>query len=510
MKLKNGYVQILAFIAVLAFCLTANANSTLIGKTPGTFKVSSGSASYNIPIVVPPGIAGMQPNLSINYDSNGSNGLLGMGFSLDGISAITRSGRTIAQDGIKGGVNYDENDRFELGGQRLIAVSGTYGADGTEYRTEIDQYSKIVSYGTQGNGPSYFRIWTKTGMILEFGNSDSSKIEASGSSTVRLWSVNKVSNKFETSVTYSYTEDNPNGEFYLTKAEYANNSVDLTYEERNDTTLQYEAGSKISSTKRLKSVKTYADSILVKDYRLTYTEQTDLKTSILTSAQEFDGLGETLPEIKFNWNVEESDNFSEFELLLPSGNGPHSRNYVQGNNIYGVYSDLIDMNGDGLLDRVGHKNEKTGVDGLHVALNNGHGFGEFELWLPAGSGPYSRNYIRDSNEYGVYCDLIDMNGDGLPDRVGHKNENTGVDGLHVALNNGHGFGEYKLWLPAGSGPESMNYVKRSNIYGVYSDLIDMNGDGLPDRVGHKNDKTGVDGLHVALNNGNGFGGFELW
>jgi hypothetical protein len=31
--------------------------------------------------------------------------------------------KTIAIDGVKGGVNYDDNDRYCLDGQRLIAIS---------------------------------------------------------------------------------------------------------------------------------------------------------------------------------------------------------------------------------------------------------------------------------------------------------------------------------------------------------------------------------------------------
>jgi hypothetical protein len=53
----------------------------------------------------------------------------------------------LAQDGVRGSINYDANDRFCLDGQRLVAISGTYGADGTEYRTEIESFSKVISRG---------------------------------------------------------------------------------------------------------------------------------------------------------------------------------------------------------------------------------------------------------------------------------------------------------------------------------------------------------------------------
>lgn len=52
---------------------------------------SSGQAAYSMPIGVPPGIAGMAPNLSLSYTDGGINGPLGVGWSLQGISTITRA-----------------------------------------------------------------------------------------------------------------------------------------------------------------------------------------------------------------------------------------------------------------------------------------------------------------------------------------------------------------------------------------------------------------------------------
>ncbi|MCP4992622.1 MAG: hypothetical protein GY934_02370, partial [Gammaproteobacteria bacterium] len=163
------------------------------GFIPGELSVGQGgNATYTIPIGVPKGVAGMQPELSINYNSSGGNGLLGMGFSLGGLSAISRCPATIAQDGFKGGVYFNEKDRFCLDGQRLIAISGTDGGNGTEYRTEVDGFSKIISNGPQGSGPSYWQVWTKSGQTMEYGNSDNAKVEKTGSTDVRTWAVNSI------------------------------------------------------------------------------------------------------------------------------------------------------------------------------------------------------------------------------------------------------------------------------------------------------------------------------
>ena len=132
--------------------------TTVAGFTPASFGVTeSGGASYTIPIRVPPGVAGMEPKLALSYNSQSGNGLLGMGWNLGGLSAITRCPKTTAQDTVGGRVDFDSNDRFCLDGQRLLAITGTYGAKATEYRTEREVFSRVVSYGAVAGGPSVFQ-----------------------------------------------------------------------------------------------------------------------------------------------------------------------------------------------------------------------------------------------------------------------------------------------------------------------------------------------------------------
>lgn len=148
-------------LQLLLFCSSAwpQTPATVAGSTPGQFSVSpSGAATYRIPIQVPPGVAGMEPKLELVYNSQGGNGLLGMGWSLSGLSSITRCPRTMATDGVRGGVNLDANDRFCLDGQRLLVVAGVYGGVGSEYKTELESFSKITSVGALGTGPQSFAI----------------------------------------------------------------------------------------------------------------------------------------------------------------------------------------------------------------------------------------------------------------------------------------------------------------------------------------------------------------
>ena len=63
-------------------------------------------------------------------------------------------------------------------------TSGTdYGAAGSVYQTEIANFSRITAYGAAGNGPSYFYVEGKDGLIYEYGNTADSKVYANGGST---------------------------------------------------------------------------------------------------------------------------------------------------------------------------------------------------------------------------------------------------------------------------------------------------------------------------------------
>jgi len=170
-----------------------------IGTSAGQFAVSAnGAATYSMPITVAPGVNGLQPALALSYNSQGGDGHAGLGWSLSGLSAITRCPRTLATDGIREPINYDDvtdpvtgNDAFCIDGQRLVPMAGglssvscTWPPEGGvasscrawEFRTEIDNYSRVIGIGdnavngSAGSGPTRFRVYSKSGQILEFGS----------------------------------------------------------------------------------------------------------------------------------------------------------------------------------------------------------------------------------------------------------------------------------------------------------------------------------------------------
>jgi hypothetical protein len=143
-------------------------------KIPGQFDLlPSGAATYRTPVEVPPGVAGVEPKLAFVDNSQAGAGPLGLGWSIEGLSAINRCPKTMATDGVRGTIRHAPDNRFCLGGQKLINVGGVYEAAGRMYRTEIDIFSQIQAVsaapGDAVNGPSGLGSSEKTSTAYTYG-----------------------------------------------------------------------------------------------------------------------------------------------------------------------------------------------------------------------------------------------------------------------------------------------------------------------------------------------------
>jgi hypothetical protein len=347
LRIRFAFPNALRVLATTLLAVAAPQSSFAQSMTlPGKFSVgSSGSAAYNIPIAMPPGTAGLAPSLSLEYNSQGNNGLLGIGWSLGGLPSIGRCPQTVAQDGALGAVTFSTSDRFCMDGQRLVLLSGTYGADGAQYRTEVETFSEIISHGTAGNGPAWFEVRTKSGQIMQFGNTTDSLVLAQGTSTARSWALNKLSDTKGNYFTVTYTNDTTNGQAYPIEIDYTgntaaslspNNKVQFIYATRPDISPQYQVGSLSQTTVRLTDVKTYAGATLIADYKLSYQTSSSTSRSILTSVQLCDGSSPAncLPATSFTW---------QGQSILPGSGG--------NNPGWGGYTLTTgDFNGDGTTD----------------------------------------------------------------------------------------------------------------------------------------------------------------
>lgn len=151
------------------------------GEVPGSFDVgSSGEAMYRVPLVVPPGRGGLTPKLALSYSSGRGNGYVGVGWSLEGLSSITRCNKTVAQDGIANPPRMSIDDAFCLDGQRLILVAdgAAEAARTREYRTEVETFARVTAYFKAGDdqNPAWFKVEQKDGLTLSYGATADSNI----------------------------------------------------------------------------------------------------------------------------------------------------------------------------------------------------------------------------------------------------------------------------------------------------------------------------------------------
>ncbi|HBC71165.1 MAG TPA: hypothetical protein DCZ38_00070, partial [Coxiellaceae bacterium] len=522
-----------------------------VGTIKGNFNVTpTGQAHYSIPIDVPPGTAGMTPALSIVYDSSSSNtrnGLLGAGFSLDGLTAITRCPSNKTQNGLIHGVDFTDQDRFCLNGEQLVAVKGNYGADGTEYRTYIDSKTKIISYGRQENGPASFKVWTKGGQVAEYGLTTDSQIKAEGKNTVAVWNLNKIQDTVGNYLEVHYFKDEAKGSFYPVEINYTGNekakvlpynSIKFIYEERPDTKTAYQAGSKNILDKRLKSIQVYQGLNLIYEYQLTYEISKNTYRSRITAIQKCSGSGACLSPTKFEWQTNEEGwikdkafeppiSMYEWHVYYYKETAPSWK--FETNYYDGVIGKFIDLNGTGLPSIVkmwsegvfaGVFNEiKTDKE---TFINTGNTWVKDDKYTPPTflftKAPYEqilkklvgryildKTYSKPSFKYYTHGypymspvgQFVDLKGSGLPDLVqAWYDSSEAPEELKSAfMNTGNGWVKNDAYIPP---------VPIFHKAGQVGQFVDLRGTGLPDLVQAWSDKDSKEYKEVFINTGTGW------
>lgn len=200
--------SIVARVAAVAQAIPSTAQ-VVADTLAGTLDINAGGqAIYSIPLQVPIGINGVTPDLQLRYRSSRRNGIVGPGWELAGFSTITRCSQNSGQDDAAAPISDTANDRFCLDGQRLVAISGGYGADGTEYRTETESFVRVFSRGNPGSGTSYtgpisFEVWIPDGRIHLYGTA-SGTTELKGT-VRRTWGVSQIRDRFQNTISFTYT-----------------------------------------------------------------------------------------------------------------------------------------------------------------------------------------------------------------------------------------------------------------------------------------------------------------
>jgi RHS repeat-associated protein len=441
-----------------------------IGRTPGFATVSEdGEAQYTIPIALPPGTNGMTPELALVYRHRTRNGALGVGWSLAGLSRISRCPQTVAQDGAARSLHWDATDRFCLDGQRLVNVNNAvYGAPGSEYRTEIESFARIRAVdGASTNGPMSFTVENADGRTLEYGATNDSRIDSSkGASTLagRAWTLNRIRDRAGNVIDYRYTEDTANRSNRIAAILYNANpsrGIAAWHEVR----FGYEAG-------RLATIELRHLDAVLRRYELAYEPApTTGGRSRLASVRECAGTGtDCLAATRFAWS-EASAGFGPVTAFTTQSLGYPTP-------VIGRDWNLADVNGDGRTDYLW----RAGGDAASQTLR-------YRLSLADGDiGPMVDTRMPAWSTIGR---VFEADGDGNADVL-----NIAPEGFTISRGG-----------PAGLGPAAATGIARPDGLLDFRGA-DLNGDGLGDIAWSENRHPDGNSLRVCARfarQGGGFG-----
>ncbi len=144
--------------------------SSLVGATGGEFRVAEdGSSTYQIPLMLPQGVAGVTPQVAFSYSSNAGNSTLGRGWVLSAASSISRCPKTYAIDGMIQSIMLDQSDPYCMGGQRLKLVSGEHGKANAVYESEVTDFSTVTLLTANEYGALSFKVENKAGETHYYG-----------------------------------------------------------------------------------------------------------------------------------------------------------------------------------------------------------------------------------------------------------------------------------------------------------------------------------------------------
>ncbi len=262
---------------------TTSSSEQKFHDTKGNIEVNgAGQLQFTLPIALPPGVKSVAPQINLTYTSGSSNGIAGYGWSLGGITSISRVAKTIEKNKEIKGVQLDYSDYYSFNGQRLILKSGEYGKDGAEYVTEKYSNIKIKSIGAvtgqNWKGPEYWEITFEDGSQGWYGAT------ATGSSTARTpieYNIVKWKDTNGNYIIYSYIQGSTNKVAAISSIEWGGNetagkshfnSILFNYSGRKLNEIAYINGTEFIQDKLLKSIEVKANQNKFKKYVIDYEE----------------------------------------------------------------------------------------------------------------------------------------------------------------------------------------------------------------------------------------------
>lgn len=229
-----------------------------VGEIPVSTGVNkTGAKTYEIPLEIVSGMNGMQPKLSLSYNSQQGNSAVGYGWNISGIPMISRVGRSMYYDGSPRGVMMDDDDSFSLDGVRLIKIESD-----DKYTLYESVYGNIKVKGYLSNGNiQYFIVYYPDGNQGHFGRALSGNY--------LYYPIVSLQDMFGNIISYQYVETD--NHYKISQISYNGKSIEFKYDYRSDPLLWYSSGKKVYEDKILQSITHKSGTNEIWTYNLNHT-----------------------------------------------------------------------------------------------------------------------------------------------------------------------------------------------------------------------------------------------
>ncbi len=447
---------------------------------------SSGALIQNIEIQSPLGRNGLQPNLSIAYNSQDKTDqdIFGYGWKTN-IPYIERLS--------KKGVDHLFSENFfvsSLDGElATTALSSVFVA-----RSENGNFNKYVFSSNQ------WLMSAKNGWQYKFGYATSTQLsDPQNPDNISRWMLEEIRDMNGNYIKYEYFKDS--GQIYPSRIVYTGSGqqdgifeISFLRESRTDVVPSYRTGFLVQSKYRINEIQVKTNGSWVRKYSFSYISGDNGWRSLLSAVIEYgkDELGNVIQlpptEFKyqkgtFSWTLNQQNYTASFSLAADQA----------------YQYEIQDLNGDTRPD-VFH-----GISGVFFTNHTTWFYNPAQKnWLEAPSStiPIDFKVGEDRNNFITNWDrgvrAADLNGDLYPDIL--KAED-GANGGFTSYINNKGLG----WMQNNNFSASIGLGKSKDStegsfqeYGGY--VLDLNGDGLADII---RQKTGHY-LGAQLNNGYGY------
>ncbi|MBX3024857.1 VCBS repeat-containing protein [bacterium] len=453
----------------------------------------TGSLTTGIALEVPPGRGGMTPQLQLQYSSGGGAGAFGHGWDVP-LGRIERS-TTWGTPRCSGA----HTDEFVLvlpsGAAELVRES-----PGSAYfRPKVEEAWVRAELQAADNS---WRVVDRSGRTYTFGDVDSARVATSTPATLlgqtgtrcdftAVWALTRIedANGNRIDLTWSKVFNT----LYPATVRWGANAaaaVPHLYVVRFlpewrpplDRMVSYRLGVEARQVWRIYEIDVEVEApspgAAVRQYTLHYADDNGGYQSLLAA------VGATGRPTQHFVYTPGTGGHQATTTAVTRPPGAYDRLRVANDSLE-VSQSVLDMNGDGILDLVRSDTGPANQWSVYRGVVSGGGFG-FEntpiAWQAPGNWTHLRNVAVSGSAacpVGWACtqaDTLDLTGDGIPDHVDASNPTTWV------VNPGRGAPQWGFGPAVNWPAPNLRYVRRSKAGDTYQDLVDMNGDGLPDLV----------------------------